>query len=329
MENPQDKNCEPFPSIFNTCLAKTLLDDTGGTILHLDQCMFGAGAKKGTSLAGTASGLFRGSGPKCCHVGGHPPIRGKDQKGVFLSSGFQRYPPLLCTYIAGLFGKGVPPPSVSAANWKATSCRATLPSVWTKVLGPVFELPRQCLTSLPPNSSPSVKPPWWQNDERLKGASLLKHYNWKLAFALDSFDSAHINVKELRGVRLYIRRRARAAIFAQKGERLLILCDSKAATGAVNHGRSPSAIFNSSLRRMLPELLAADLYACVIWIPSEANPADPPSRRRPVWTWKVSVEDGEVCAKKWKRSLDGTKRHSGSGPTSTVRTGKAIKVSSN
>ena len=55
------------------------------------------------------------------------------------------------------------------------------------------------------------------------------------------------------------------------------MCDSRAATGALNHGGSPSVIYNNQLRRLLPDLLATDLIVATLWIPSEANPADAPS----------------------------------------------------
>ena len=145
------------------------------------------------------------------------------------------------------------------------------------------------------------KPPWWQNDSRWKSAQLLRKFNWTLAFGVTASDLAHINIKELRALRMYVRRRARYAFSVQKGERILVLCDSMAATGAVNHGRSPSPAFNNGLRQLLPDLFASNLQLAAIWIPSEANPSDAPSRDRHLWTWYRDVDNAAEERRAWQQ----------------------------
>ena len=100
---------------------------------------------------------------------------------------------------------------------------------------------------------------------------------------------------------MYIRRRARVAYRLKKGERILLLNDSLATVGALNHGRSPSVLFNAALRKMIPELLCSGITVATVWIPSEANPSDAPSRGTKVWCWQKDVKRGLADYEAWKR----------------------------
>ena len=154
-----------------------------------------------------------------------------------------------------------------------------------------------------PWGGPQAQQEWWHNPERLKAAKLLVKKKWTLAFDVMSADSAHINVKELRASRMYVRRRVRESYRSGTRARVIILSDSRAAVGALSHGRSPSPIFNNGLRLMLPQLLGTGLSANFLWVPSESNPADAPSRHRPLWTWRRSVERAIDCARSWTRKV--------------------------
>ena len=147
--------------------------------------------------------------------------------------------------------------------------------------------------------------------------TLKKH--WKTVFSLESRDPAHINIKELRAARIYARRRAREALRNRHGARVVLLIDSRAAAGALAHGRSPSRALNGGLRTLLPLLLAADLTLCPLWIPSEANPSDAPSRLRKVWQWRAEVVAALQERKAWRRH-EKSKRSTRSGNTGQAAT---------
>lgn len=63
------------------------------------------------------------------------------------------------------------------------------------------------------------------------------------------------------------------------GRRVVILSDSSNVVGAVSKGRSSSFQLLRCLRHISALLLAGGLYVSVIWVPTESNPADEPSRR--------------------------------------------------
>ena len=58
--------------------------------------------------------------------------------------------------------------------------------------------------------------------------------------------------------------------------------DSRVVLGASSKGRSSSTALNGSLRAALPYILGGDLYPGGLHLNSEMNPADGPSRGRPV-----------------------------------------------
>lgn len=116
-------------------------------------------------------------------------------------------------------------------------------------------------------------------------------FDWRPVYSLTCSDAQHINSKELRAAKIYLRRRlARTECRRAGGIKVLLAIDSRVAVGALAHGRSPSGPVNRVLRSLIPDLLAANAYYIPIWVPSEANPADAPSRHRPLWTWRASLK---------------------------------------
>ena len=109
-------------------------------------------------------------------------------------------------------------------------------------------------------------------------------WDWKEVFRMGCSDDAHINLKELRAVKAYLRRRARKGPTGS-GERIIILCDSRVVVGALGHGRSSSTGMNRMLRQLLPIIIGSHLYPIVLWVPTGANPADPPSRGSSLHEW--------------------------------------------
>ena len=64
--------------------------------------------------------------------------------------------------------------------------------------------------------------------------------------------------------------------------RLVIAIDSRVTLGAVSKGRSSSVQVNGLLRALTGWLILGRVRPYLLWVPSDANPADFPSRFRPL-----------------------------------------------
>ncbi|CAE7319157.1 unnamed protein product, partial [Symbiodinium sp. CCMP2592] len=109
----------------------------------------------------------------------------------------------------------------------------------------------------------------------------------------------HINAKELKS---YLQLE-RLIAGRHSSVRLLALLDSQVALACVLKGRSSSPSLNSLLRRSLPVMLGADLYAGLGFVKSEDNVADDPTRHRtprepaedlPPWFASLAAGDCEA-----------------------------------
>jgi len=67
---------------------------------------------------------------------------------------------------------------------------------------------------------------------------------------------------------------------ARHGRRTVMLLDAKAVLGAIAKGRSSSPSLARPTRRLSAHLLAGELHLKVVYVPSEENAADDPSRGR-------------------------------------------------
>ena len=85
----------------------------------------------------------------------------------------------------------------------------------------------------------------------------------------------HINILELEMVKQEIKARANAQ---RGGCRVVNLCDSRVVVGAFAKGRSSSRNLNHKLRSCIPWLLASEIHLVNVWVPTDKNPADYPSR---------------------------------------------------
>ena len=65
---------------------------------------------------------------------------------------------------------------------------------------------------------------------------------------------------------------------ASLGSRLCCLVDSQVAISVAAKGRSTSKVLNKLLKRMNSYCLAADLHPFYVYVRSQHNPADAPSR---------------------------------------------------
>ena len=86
-------------------------------------------------------------------------------------------------------------------------------------------------------------------------------------------------------------------------KRTVVLIDAQAVCGAFAKGRSSSALFGRELRRLAALCVAGDLWLRVLYVPSEDNPADAPSRgivRR--WRARGSCVPGS-CRKRFHGAL--------------------------
>ena len=129
---------------------------------------------------------------------------------------------------------------------------------------------------------------------------LVRGLNWEKAFAF-GLPLEHINISEGRALRVVSRRCLREGVTSR---RLLILCDSTAASGAAAKGRSPSRRLNGVQRGAVAGLLFGDLYQGILPVASGENIADDPSRLEDlrqffdsdVVDWVRRFLDGEIGA---------------------------------
>jgi hypothetical protein len=94
--------------------------------------------------------------------------------------------------------------------------------------------------------------------------------------SIQCLDDEHINLKEARALLVFVRWVLRTP--AHFGRRLVVLVDSKVVVGAATKGRSASYPLNRLLRRLAALCLFGDLLLHLVFIPTEHNPADAPSR---------------------------------------------------
>ena len=103
LEHPEDRGRPPYPSIFVTDIVRQLAADTRATSLSLDEGCFGSLATKGTTLLGTAPGLYCTAGRRVSNRTAFKPLRGKLPSGEFASAALQVYPPAFNDFVAKLY----------------------------------------------------------------------------------------------------------------------------------------------------------------------------------------------------------------------------------
>ncbi len=107
----------------------------------------------------------------------------------------------------------------------------------------------------------------------------------------------HAGLLELRGVRLAVRWALRST--KRFHTRLLLLVDAKAALCATAKGRSGSFAFRRPLASLGAHALAAGVLLRCLYVPSEDNPADAPSRGRRKRPHRKCVQK----PRRWPRTL--------------------------
>ena len=101
---------------------------------------------------------------------------------------------------------------------------------------------------------------------------------WEPVFSLRAFFGEHINVCELRALLELVKRIAPS----HRHLRVLVLVDSRVALGCAAKGRSASPQLNRLLRQVAAWCIAFDVVLGFDFVPTRLNPADAPSRFRPV-----------------------------------------------
>ena len=89
-------------------------------------------------------------------------------------------------------------------------------------------------------------------------------------------DDEHINLREARAVLFYLQWLLRSV--GRRSRRVILLVDSKVTVGAMQKGRSGSAALNLLVRQAHCLCMAGGLRLHIVFIPTEHNPADYPSR---------------------------------------------------
>ena len=95
-------------------------------------------------------------------------------------------------------------------------------------------------------------------------------------FSIKCEDNEHINLREARALVHCVKWVLRSSI--RHRSRVVVLVDSRVVVGATAKGRSGSQPLNVFLKRLAALSFAGGLELVVIYVPTEYNPADYPSR---------------------------------------------------
>ena len=103
-----------------------------------------------------------------------------------------------------------------------------------------------------------------------------KTHDFGTIFSYRLIDDEHINLREARAILYYLQWLLRAV--GRRSRRVILLVDSKVAVGAMQKGRSGSPALNLLVRKAHCSCMAGGLRLHIVFIPTEHNPADYPSR---------------------------------------------------
>ena len=107
----------------------------------------------------------------------------------------------------------------------------------------------------------------------------LMQHSWVTTQARTFRRKEHINLLELEMLKEEICDRVSSG---RGGCRIINLCDSRVVVGAYAKGRSSSRQLNHRLRACMAWTLGGDLSVTNLWVDTHSNPADYPSRGRPI-----------------------------------------------
>lgn len=142
--------------------------------------------------------------------------------------------------------------------------------------------------------SHGLEPPTTMQPAPIALVDVMQHHCWTASQSLKFSKKEHINILELEMVKQEIKARANSG---KSCSRIVNLCDSRVVVGAFGKGRSSSKSLNHKLRSCVPWLLVADLHLVNLWVPTDKNPADYPSRGKPI-PKPVSSENNPLLSSK-------------------------------
>ena len=108
--------------------------------------------------------------------------------------------------------------------------------------------------------------------------NLMQHH-WATTQATRFQRKEHINLLELEMIKQEVKHRVNEGLGFS---RVVNLCDSRVVVGAWAKGRSSSRQMNHRLRSCLPWILTGEVSVTNLWTDTKNNPADYPSRGRPI-----------------------------------------------
>eukprot|EP00971_Amphidinium_carterae_P339549 6477411-Amphidinium_carterae.1 len=119
-----------------------------------------------------------------------------------------------------------------------------------------------------------------QREERRDGVweQLIAKQRFRLITKYRFRSSAHINVKELLAARTALRHLVSSPSLWHT--RAMIAIDSQVVVHCLKKGRSSSRAINQILQTMLGDSLSTGARLVPVWVATECNPADAPTRRR-------------------------------------------------
>eukprot|EP00971_Amphidinium_carterae_P009188 181158-Amphidinium_carterae.1 len=118
--------------------------------------------------------------------------------------------------------------------------------------------------------------------------SLIGRQDFHLVTKYRFRSGAHINVKELLAARTALRHVTSDPKYWHT--RAIVAIDSQVVVHCLKKGRSSSKAINQILQTMLGEVLSTSVRLVPIWVATECNPADAPTRRRKIPGPQVASE---------------------------------------
>ncbi len=104
LEHPEDPGEDPFPSLFNTDLLKSMEARAGGKHTGLDQCALGGPTQKPTGISNNIEAL-PARGPRCPGNHRHGKSTGKCSDGTYRSQRLSAFPSEMCEWLASAFAR--------------------------------------------------------------------------------------------------------------------------------------------------------------------------------------------------------------------------------
>lgn len=196
------------------------------------------------------------------------------------------------TFLPSVLATDATPSSGGAA--RASMSGALAEELWrqSEVRGEVVRLDESSLRA--------VLNSWNDPKEPSAFASALgKCLEWTATAGYSFGQTSHINLQETRALRREIAKLA--SDVKNAGTVQIGLNDSRVVVGAVAKGRSSSFKLNGVLRGMLPFLVLADITIALLWVETDSNPADHPSRGNPIPrplktpNWLLKYVEGRVA----------------------------------